>query len=248
VKGLVVPLALLIAAEAAARLFGVASDNLAAPSAILGAFWTTLLDGSLVRHTAATVGMAVAGLCVGGAVGLLLAVLLGLFKPAAKLLDVPIEMTRPIPSAAMLPVVLLVFGFGFRMEIALVAFACVWPLVIIGRDAVAGVDPRLIEVSRALKFGFFHHVTKIVLPAALPRLFVAIRFSAGLALIMAVTTEIVANPFGLGYDLIKAQQSLNPALMFSDLLWVGLLGFGLNAGLLAIEHRLFDRADRVARQ
>jgi ABC-type nitrate/sulfonate/bicarbonate transport system permease component len=244
-KGLVVPLALVMAAEAAARVFGVASDNLAAPSAILTTFWASLQDGSLVRHTAETLSMTVAGLCIGGTVGLMLAVLLGLFKPAAKLLDVPIELARPIPSAAMLPVVLLIFGFGFRMEIALVAFACVWPLVIIGRDAVAGVEPRLVEVSRVLKFGFFHHVTKIVFPAALPRLFVAVRFSAGLALIMAVTTEIVANPFGLGYDLIKAQQSLNPALMFSDLLWVGLLGFGLNAGLLAVQHRLFDRNGRA---
>jgi ABC-type nitrate/sulfonate/bicarbonate transport system permease component len=246
VKGLVVPLVLVIAAEAAARVFGVASDNLAAPSAILAAFWTSLQDGSLVRHTAETMSMAVAGLCVGGSIGLLLAILLGLFKPVAKLLDVPIEMVRPIPSAAMLPVVLLIFGFGFRMEIALVAFACVWPLVIIGRSAIAGVQPRLIEVSRVLKFGFFHHVTKIVLPAALPRLFVAVRFAAGLALIMAVTTEIVANPFGLGYDLIKAQQSLNPALMFTDLLWVGLLGFGLNVGLSAVQHWLFDRKGRVA--
>jgi ABC-type nitrate/sulfonate/bicarbonate transport system permease component len=147
----------------------------------------------------------------------------------------------------MLPVALLLFGFGFRMEIALVAFACLWPLVIIGRSAIAGVEPRLIEVSRVLKLGFFRHVTKIILPAALPRLFVAIRFSAGLALIMAVTTEIVANPYGLGYDLINAQQSLHPALMFVDLLWVGLLGWGLNAGLLAVQHRLFDRHAAASR-
>jgi ABC-type nitrate/sulfonate/bicarbonate transport system permease component len=241
VKGLVVPLALVIAAELAARVFGVTSDNLAAPSTVLGTFWASLQDGTLARHTAETLSMAITGLCIGGTVGLLLAVLLGLFRPVANLLDVPIEMARPIPSAAMLPVALLLFGFGFRMEIALVAFACLWPLVIIGRSAVASVEPRLIEVSRVLKFSFFRHVTKIILPAALPRLFVAIRFSAGLALIMAVTTEIVANPYGLGYDLINAQQSLHPALMFVDLLWVGLLGWGLNAGLLAVQHRLFDR-------
>jgi ABC-type nitrate/sulfonate/bicarbonate transport system permease component len=228
-------------------VFGVASDNLAAPTTILGTFWTSVQDGTLARHTAETLSMAIAGLCIGGTVGLLLAVVLGLFRPVANLLDVPIEMARPIPSAAMLPVALLLFGFGFRMEIALVAFACLWPLVIIGRSAIAGVEPRLIEVSRVLKLGFFRHVTKIILPAALPRLFVAIRFSAGLALIMAVTTEIVANPYGLGYDLINAQQSLHPALMFVDLLWVGLLGWGLNAGLLAVQHRLFDRHTAASR-
>ena len=74
-----------------------------------------------------------------------------------------------------------------------------------------------------------------MLPAALPRIFVAFRLCVGIALVVAVTTEIAANPQGLGYALMNAQQSLRPDLMFAMLLWVALLGWGLGAGLLRLQ-------------
>ena len=165
--------------------------------------------------------------------------LLGASRPAARLLYVSLEVFRPIPSVALLPVALLVFGFGYRMEISLVAFACFWPMVIIGQLAIGGVEPRLLEVSRALRLGWAAHFGRIVLPAALPRLFVALRLAAGIAVIVAVTVEIAANPLGLGYGLMSAQQTLQPALMFALLLWVGVVGWALNAVLLLAQRRLF---------
>jgi len=244
-KGLLVPVLLVLAAEAGAQVFGIRSDNLAAPSAIIVALWQALLDGSLIRATGQTLWMALAGLAVGGGIGLVLSVLLGLIPPLARLMSFSIEAFRPIPSIALLPIALLVFGFGFRMEIAIVAFACFWPVVIIGQAAIASIEPMLIEVSRVLGLGFFGRVTKIVLPAALPRLFVAFRLAAGIALIVAVTAEIVANPFGLGHDLMLAQQSLAPALMFANLIWIGIVGWALNALLLLAQRRLFGRAGLV---
>jgi NitT/TauT family transport system permease protein len=78
-----------------------------------------------------------------------------------------------------------------------------------------------------------------VLPAALPRVFVAFRLCVGVALVVAVTVEIAANPQGLGYALMTAQQSLQPDLMFALLLWIGLLGWALSAALLALQRRGF---------
>ena len=78
-----------------------------------------------------------------------------------------------------------------------------------------------------------------MLPAALPRIFVAFRLCVGIALVVAVTTEIAANPQGLGYALMNAQQSLRPDLMFAMLLWIGLLGWGLGAGLLWLQRTWF---------
>jgi NitT/TauT family transport system permease protein len=242
VKGAAFPIALVIIGEIVFRAFPVTSDTLAAPSAIVAAGWAALLDGSLVRATGQTLWATFAGLVLGGAIGLLLSLLFGLFAPLARLLQIPIEVLRPIPSIAVLPIAMLVFGFGFRMEIAIVAFASLWPVLIIGQSAIAGIEPRLLDVGRALRLGLGARIVKIVLPAALPRLFVAFRLAAGTALIVAVTVEIAANPLGLGFQLIAAQQSLQPASMLAMLLWVGVVGWGFNALLLLAQRRLFGPA------
>jgi NitT/TauT family transport system permease protein len=242
VKGLLLPLALVIAAEIGARTIGISQDNLAAPSAILAAGWDILLDGSLLYSTAQTLWASLAGLVLGGGLGLILGILIGLFAPLARLLQVTIEALRPVPSIALLPIALLIFGFGFGLEISLVAFATFWPVVIISQAAIAGVEPMLMDVSRALGLGFAGRIVKIVIPATLPRIFVAFRLAAGIALIVAVTAEIVNNPIGLGTDLNNAQQVMRPATMFAVLIWVGIIGWGLNALLLLAQRKLFGRA------
>ena len=240
-KGLLVPAGLIAAAELAARTYGIESDSLAAPTEIAAALWHGLTTGTLLASTAQTLGAALAGLGIGTGLGLVVAAIIGLSPAAARLLSLPIEFLRPIPSVALLPLALLVFGFGFRLEISIVAFACFWPMVIIGAAAVAQVEPMLLDVSRVLRLSWIARVRSIVLPAALPRLFVALRLAAGVALIVAVTAEIAINPFGLGFAMMEAQLNLRPALMFAVLVWVGVLGWGLNTLLLLAQRRLFPR-------
>jgi NitT/TauT family transport system permease protein len=97
-------------------------------------------------------------------------------------------------------------------------------------------------VSRVLRLSPVGRVTKIVLPAALPRYFVAFRLAMAVALIVAVTVEIAANPLGIGYELMQASQSLRPDLMFAMVLWIGLIGWALNSLLLFAQRRLFGPA------
>ena len=246
-KGWLIPAIAIGLAELAARLFGIQSDSLASPSQAVAALWSAVEDGSLPDATAQTLGAAVAGLLLGGGVGLLFAAVTGLSRAAARLLWLPIEFFRPIPSVALLPIALLVFGFGFRLEVSVVAFACFWPVVILGSAAIGQVEPQLLEVSRILRLGWAARVLKIVLPAALPRLFVALRLAAGVALIVAVTVEIAVNPIGLGFAMIQAEQTLHPATMFALLIWVGVLGYALNAALLLAQRRLFGAMAGAAR-
>ncbi len=238
-KGFILPVGLVLIAQAGSQIYGISSDSLASPWQILQAAWTILADGSLFVMMGQTLLAAVSGLLLGGGAGLVLALVLGLSPTLTRLLRYPIEALRPIPSIAVLPIFLMVFGFGYRMEIAIIAFACFWPNLIIGQAAISGIEPRLLEVSRVLGLGFFGRVTKIVLPAALPRLFLAFRLAAAVSLIVSVTVEIAMNPQGLGYELMAAQNSLRPEVMFAILLYIGLLGWGLNAMLLFAQKRLF---------
>jgi len=238
-RGLAVPAALMVLAEAGMRLNQVQSDALARPTEVAGALWQAVRDGSVWLSSGQTLWAALAGLALGGGLGLLLGLWLGLSRRAAQASTLSVELLRPVPSVALIPLSMLVFGFGSGMEIAVVAFTCFWPMLILTQAAVRQVEPRLLEVAQMLGFPPLARVTKIVLPAALPRIFMAFRLSVGIALVVGVTVEIAANPQGLGYALMNAQQSLRPDLMFALVLWIGLMGWGLSAGLLALQHRWF---------
>jgi len=238
-RGLVLPLALLALAEAAMHIDGTASDALARPSDVMLALWEAFADGTVLTASLETLGAALGGLALGGGLGLLAGLWFGLSSRAERWSLLSVELLRPIPSVALIPVSMLVFGFGFRMEIAIVAFTSFWPMMILTQAALRQVEPRLYEVAQVLGLSAPERVAKIVLPAAAPRVFVAFRLGVGIALVVAVTVEIAANPQGLGFGLMSAQQNLRPDLMFALLLWLGALGWALSAGLLAIERHCF---------
>lgn len=245
-KAILLPAAFLAFWEVGMRVANVESDSLARPTQIALAFYGAIIDGTIVHRTAETLFAALMGLAIGGGLALVFSVVLGLVPAFARLMRFSIELLRPIPPVALIPVAMLIFGFGFSMEVTLCAFACFWPVAIYGHAAIANIDPQLLDVGRALRLSPSGRVIKIVLPAALPRYFVAFRLAAAVALIIAVTVEIAINPLGVGFELMKASQSLHPDRMFAMLLWIGLVGGGLNAALLFAQRRLFGRAGAPA--
>jgi ABC-type nitrate/sulfonate/bicarbonate transport system permease component len=245
VKALLLPVAALVALEIWARAIHLQSDSLAPPSAVAAALLGAFQDGSILIATRDTLVPAFAGLSIGGAIGLAFGIALGIFHVFDRLMEVTIEAIRPIPSIALLPIALIALGFGYRMEIVIVAFACIWPILVLSRAAVGGIEPRLMEVSRALRLSPADRVGKIIIPAALPRIFLAFRLAAGIALIVAVTVEIAINPIGLGAAIMTAQQALRPELMLAYLLWIGIVGYLLNTGLVVAQNHLFGRAALV---
>jgi ABC-type nitrate/sulfonate/bicarbonate transport system permease component len=245
-QGLVFPAVLLAALEVYARTAGASSDAIAAPSAAVRAFGLALADGSLLQATAFTLGCAALGLLIGAAGGVLLGIVFGLLPRAASMGFLSVEVLRPVPSVALIPLAMLVFGFGLRMEVSVVAFATFWPMLVLSQAAARQVEPRLLEVALALGLSPAHKVRSIVLPAMVPRLFVALRLGVAIALVVAVTVEIAANPHGMGYAIMIAQQSLDPALMLAWLFWIGVVGYAINAGALALQQRVARRMGACA--
>jgi NitT/TauT family transport system permease protein len=215
--------------EAGSRAGLLPIDTFSRPSDVAQALAGGLFDGSILLATWQTVQAALSGFAIAAAAGVLVGAILGLSPPLERTVGPSIEALRPIPAVALTPLTLLLFGFGLRMEAGIVAFACVWPILLVTVAAVRGIEPRLLEVAQTLRLGFASRLRKIILPAALGRIVVGLRVAVSISLIVAVTVEIVMNPRGLGYGMIIAQQSLKPDLMYAQLLWLGLLGWGLNA-------------------
>ena len=238
-RGAVLPVGVLATAEIAARLTDYHSSSLPRPSEIATAAATALLDGSMLHATAQTLLSALGGLAIGASLGLIFGTLMGLFVIFNRLMEVTVESLRPIPSVALIPIALLIFGLGYAMEITLIAKTSFWPVLLLTIAAVRGVKPRLLEVARLLRMGLIARIFKIVIPAALPGIFVGFRIAVGAALVVAVTVEIAANPLGLGYAMMRAQESLQPDLVFAYLFWVGLVGWLINAALLWFQRRIF---------
>jgi sulfonate transport system permease protein len=239
-----VPLAVVIVLQIVATATHLQSDTVAAPAAAIVAGAQAFANGSILVATLQTLANGAAGLALGGLCGLLGGLVLGSVKTADRLMEFSVEALRPIPSVALIPVAMLIYGFGYRMEIAIVAFASFWPVLILTRNAVAGVDRALYDVARVLQLGPVARTVKIVLPAALPRIFVGFRLAAGIALTVAVTVEVTTNPLGLGYGVMLAEQSLHPDVMLAYLVWIGVVGWGLNEAILVAQRRLFGRSVR----
>jgi len=240
-RGALLPILLVGLWEAGARTGVLPPGTLSSPAAIGAASLEALRDGSLLWGTIETFETALCGLAIGSIIGVIIGAPLGLSPMVEAVVGPTLDAIRPVPSMALLPLALLIYGFGVRMEIMVVAFACTWPVLIVTVSAVRAIDRRLLEVARVLELPWLLSMGRIVLPAALARIGVGVRVAAGIALVVAVTTEIVLNPRGLGYQMIVASQSLRPDLMWAELIWLGLVGLAFDLVLRAIEGRWLAR-------
>jgi len=234
-RALAFPVLLLAAYEWWARNAGASSDALAPASTAFKTLLQALMGKDLWQATGFTLGTAALGLLLGGVLGIGLGVCLGLSPRAGRMGFLTIEVLRPIPSVALIPLALLVYGFGVRMELSVVAFATFWPMLVLSQAAARQVEPVLLEVAAALQLSPAERVRKIVVPAMVPRLFVALRLGVAIALVVAVTVEIAANPNGMGYAMMIAQQSIDSALMLAWLFWIGITGYAINAAALWLQ-------------
>lgn len=238
-RALLLPLTLIAIAEIAARVSGMQSFTLAPPSRIATAFLQAAFDGTLGGATLQTLLAVLGGFAIGAIVGVSLGIVFGLQRPLDLLSELPVEVVRAMPSIALLPVWMVIYGLGYKMEIAVIAFTTIWPNMVMTRSAVRGVTPRLLEVSRVLGLSYLDQIWKIVLPAALPGIFVALRLTLGFSLIIGITIEIVGNPQGLGSALMLAREGMDPGTMLALIVWIGLIGLAMNAVMAVIQNRLF---------
>lgn len=236
--GAIVPSCLLLLWELVWHVEAWRMESLSRPTQVARAFVNAIGDGSLVLATRQTLEAALLGFALASVIGIAIGIVIGLSPRLERTVSPTIDALRPIPSVALIPLSLMIFGFGASMEATVIAFACVWPVLLVTVASVKGIESRLLEVSAALQLGVWQRTTKIVMPAALAGIVVGLRLALAIALIVAITVEIVINPRGLGHEMMAAQQALQFDRMYANLLWVGFLGWGISAATLAGVRRI----------
>jgi len=236
-KGLAVPLAILVLLEIVVRIGWVQSYQMPAPSEI-AATLTDLADGALWKHIGASLIRVLSGFAIGASLALLFAAWVGLSREAEAYLEPTFAGLRSIPSLAWVPLLLLWLGIGETSKIVLIAIGAFFPTYLNGVAAIRGIDRKLVEVGRMYRFSQRQMIVHLFLPAALPGLFTGLRSGLSLAWMFVVAAELIAATKGLGYLLSDGRETSRPDIVLAAIIVLALLG-KLSDGVLAMLEKRF---------
>lgn len=205
------------------------------PEEVLAALWRHLGDGTLLRHVAASLQRVGQGFLLGLATAVPIGIAMGNSGVFRGLVEPLVELLRPIPPIAVIPLAILWFGIGEASKIFIIAYGAFFPILL---NTIAGfgeVDPVLVRAARTLGANRTQVFRDVVLRSALPFIVVGARLGMGMAFIVLVAAELIASSEGLGYFINDARYSFRTDLVFLGMALIGVLGLGLNRLLLAAE-------------
>jgi len=190
------------------------------------AFWAAL--GDTLTAWAIGLGIAVAAGVVAG-------VVIGSVPVLRAFTASTIEFLRPIPSVALIPIAVLLFGSRIQSSLLLVVYASFWQVLIQVLHGVHDVDPVAEQTARSYRLGVWARVRHVTWPTALPYVLTGVRLAAAVALVLAITAELIIGVPGLGQRIGVAQSSGAVALMYALVVVTGVLGVLINLGARAVE-------------
>jgi NitT/TauT family transport system permease protein len=231
-------IALLAIWEAVPRL-GLADPAFLPPfSDVIAAGWQLAQSGELYDDVAASLLRALSGFLISVVLIVPLGLAVGWYARLGDLLNQFIEVCRNTAPLALLPVFILLLGIGELSKVTMVIYSCAWPLLLNTIAAVKQVDPLLIKSARTMGASPQQLFRKVILPAALPTIFVGIRLASASAMLVLVASEMVGAKAGLGYLIIYSQYSFLIPQMYFGILGITVIGLIFNAALEALERRL----------
>lgn len=238
---LVLPFVSVIAAlalwEVISRTGLIAQRDLPSMSDSFKALWEMMKTGAFWHQVLLTVRGWALGLGVAAALAIPIGIALGSSDFAASALRVPIEFLRPIPSAALIPLLFLTLGTNIKSEVFLAAFGAFWPLLVQTMYGVRDTDPVALDTGRSFGVGRFERLYRITLPSAVPYIATGLRISSTVALILAFTAELFMGIPGLGQKVNYAYAyGLNDQL-YAYALAIGFLGVAIHLIMSAAERR-----------
>ncbi|WP_213454126.1 ABC transporter permease [Rhizomonospora bruguierae] len=229
--------ALLILIEVLPRT-GLVSARFLPPTSRIAA---ALADQARTAEFWRAIGDTLVGWGIGLAIAVVAGVVLGVLIGAVPLLRAAtastIEFLRPIPSVALIPLAVLLYANGLGSVLLLVVYASFWQVLIQVLYGVQDVDPVAEETARSYGLGAWARIRYVLWPAAMPYVFTGIRLAAAVALVLAVTAQLVIGAPGLGAKIAVAQTSNAVPLMYALIVVTGVLGVLINLAARVVERR-----------
>jgi sulfonate transport system permease protein len=232
----VVPVGLILAWQAASSLGLIGNRLMPAPSSVAIAGWDRIVSGELASNISVSTLRAVSGLLVGGIVGFTLGLANGLSRACFTLTDTTLQMIRTIPNLALIPLVILWFGIGEEAKLFLTSLGVFFPIYLNTLHGVRTVDPQLIEMGRVYGMRGWTLFRRVILPGALPSIFVGLRFALGIMWLTLIVAETLSANSGIGHMAMEARE-----FMLTDVVVLALVVYALLGKLADVVVRLLER-------
>jgi ABC-type nitrate/sulfonate/bicarbonate transport system permease component len=191
--------------------------------------------GDLGALTTATVERMIYGWVLASIAGIAVGALIGSSKVAREYVAPMLEIVRPVPVSAFMPVVMAFLGLTGTMVLVVIAIGSIWPVLLATVHGVSSVEPRLMEVSQSLRLGRLKTLWKIALPNAQADILAGMRIGLTVALILAVIGEMLTSENGLGWHVLQAARAYRSADLFAGVIVLGVIGLVSNLALQEIE-------------
>ncbi|HUZ75450.1 MAG TPA: ABC transporter permease [Stellaceae bacterium] len=244
VASIAVTALLVVAWQMAADYGGIPAVFLPGPNQA----WAALVDGwragAIASVTLATVKRMIYGWALASLGGIVIGALIGSSRTARDYLGPTLELVRPVPVSAFMPVVMAFLGFGGNMVLVVVAIGAVWPVLLATVHGVSALEPRLVDVARMLKLGRAQILWKIALPNSQADILAGARLGLTVSLILTVVGEMLTSENGLGYYILAQGRAFHSANLFAGVILLGLIGLVSNLALQAAEFRLLHWSRR----
>jgi NitT/TauT family transport system permease protein len=195
-----------------------------APSDIAVRFWQLAANGELWVHTGVTLYRVFAGFLIGAIPAIAIGLVMAMFKPVRIFFDPLIAALFPIPKVALMPLLLLAFGFGDASKIALVATAVFFPVIVNTYAGAANIDKIYWDVAKNYGASSYILFTRVVFFGALPMIFAGLKIALAVSFVVLVAAEFVASKSGLGYLIWNSWELLQVDYMFVGIVVIGVLG------------------------
>jgi len=205
---------------------------------VIEAWVEHLLDGSLLQHILATLWRQMLGYGLAVVLGAALGLAMGYYRALFNLLEPLVEILRPIPGPAYLPVLVLFVGIGNEMKVVLVLLASLFPVLLNTYSGVRAIDRVQYDTARTLGLTTAQTFRELVLPAASPQILTGMRISLAISLILAILGEMIVSTDGLGYFTLLAQRTFKVPEMYAGIFTLAAFGYLLNRLFLLCEARL----------
>jgi ABC-type nitrate/sulfonate/bicarbonate transport system permease component len=205
---------------------------------ILEAWADNVLDGTIPGHMLATLWRQMLGYVLAALIGIVLGLLMGYYRPLYNLFEPLVEVLRPIPGPAYLPILVLFVGIGHEMKVVLVLLASVFPILLNTYSGVRSIDHVQFDTARTLGLTTLQTFRELVIPAASPQILTGMRISLAISLILAILGEMIVSNDGLGYFVLLSQRTFRVPDMYAGIFTLALFGYLLNRLFLLVERSL----------
>lgn len=238
---LFLPVLILILWEASVRYWGVNGNVIPPPTKLVETFGALVSSGKLQEGLLISLDRVVKGFLIAAVIGTVLGFLMGIFATFNRLLSSLVNLLRPIPITAIIPILIIILGVGEPANISIIVLGALWSILLNTTAGVMSADQKLLELAYVYRISKPKQYFQIILPSALYSILTGLRLGIGSAWMSVVTAEMIGATSGIGYMIMFAKSLAQAANMYVLVLVVGVIGFLVDKILSLLQNAVGKR-------